>query len=168
MPSTYLQNPPTDPGKSSRPVDVNLRVNILNIDRIDTVNMMFALTMEVNVEWKDHRLKFKNLRAGLGQNQLTEEVCNERCSIFCNGLQFLQVSKWKLYKTARKRGIYAEIKKQNQEQALNKVPTNVQHFADLGVYKQLKKKTHLAKEAIFPHLPPGSAPDSPAEVRKVI
>jgi hypothetical protein len=24
------------------------------------------------------------------------------------------VSKWKLYKTARKRGIYAEIKKQNQ------------------------------------------------------
>ena len=29
---------------------------------------------------------------------------------------FTQVSKWKLYKTARKRGIYAEIKKQNQAQ----------------------------------------------------
>ena len=27
-----------------------------------------------------------------------------------------KVSKWKLYKTARKRGIYAEIKKQNQAQ----------------------------------------------------
>ena len=33
-----------------------------------------------------------------------------------NQIQYecLQVSKWKLYKTARKRGIYAEIKKQNQ------------------------------------------------------
>ena len=72
----------------------------------------------------------------------------------CNLYSLLQVSKWKLYKTARKRGIYAEIKKQNAAQALSKVPTNVQHFADLGVYKQLKKKTHLAKDALFPHLPP--------------
>ena len=31
---------------------------------------------------------------------------------------FVQVSKWKLYKTARKRGIYAEIKKQNQAQVI--------------------------------------------------
>ncbi len=42
------------------------------------------------------------------------------------------------------------------------MPTNVQHFADLGVYKQLKKKTHLAKDTIFPHLP-----SAEAEVRKV-
>lgn len=79
----------------------------------------------------------------------------------------MQVSKWKLYKTARKRGIYAEIKKQNQAQALTKVPTNVQHFADMGVYKQLKKKTHLAKDAIFPHLPGQPAPGSPEVARKV-
>ena len=39
------------------------------------------------------------------------------------------------------------------QQALTKVPTNVQHFADMGVYKQLKKKTHLTKEVLFPHLP---------------
>ena len=39
------------------------------------------------------------------------------------------------------------------QQALTKVPTNVQHFADLGVYKQLKKKTHLTKDGLFPHLP---------------
>ena len=78
------------------------------------------------------------------------------------------MSKWKLYKTARKRGIYAEIKKQNQAQALTKVPTNVQHFADMGVYKQLKKKTHLAKDAIFPHLPGQPVPDSPEVARKVI
>jgi len=39
------------------------------------------------------------------------------------------------------------------QQALTKVPTNVQHFADLGVYKHLKKKTHLTKDVLFPHLP---------------
>ncbi len=74
VPSTYLQNPPTDPKNPDQPVTVALRVNILNIDRIDTVNMMFALTMEVNFEWRDHRLKYKNLREGLGMNQLTEEA----------------------------------------------------------------------------------------------
>ena len=33
---------------------------------------------------------------------------------FRKAADFFQVSKWKLYKTARKRGIYAEIKKHNQ------------------------------------------------------
>ena len=88
MPATYLQNPPTVPyadqddddgsvSNSSKPVDVVLRLNILNIDKIDTVHMMFAVTMEANFEWRDHRLKYKNLREGLGQNHLTEEVRND-------------------------------------------------------------------------------------------
>jgi len=47
-----------------------LGVRILNIDRIDTVNMMFALTMEVDLSWRDARLSFKNLKEGLGQNKL--------------------------------------------------------------------------------------------------
>merc|ERR1712141_173925 len=38
--------------------------------------------------------------------------------------------------------------------------TNVQHFADLGVYKQLKKKTHLTKDGLFPHLPGHPEADS--------
>ena len=46
------------------------------------------------------------------------------------------------------------------QQALTKVPTNVQHFADLGVYKQLKKKTHLTKDGLFPHLPGHAEADS--------
>jgi len=82
------------------------------------------------------------------------EMIQTRQMGFRKAADFFSVSKWKLYKTARKRGIYAEIKKQNQaQQALTKVPTNVQHFADLGVYKQLKKKTHLTKDGLFPHLP---------------
>lgn len=80
VPTTYLHNPPTEPesvhGQISKPVTVSLNVNILNIDKIDTVHMMFALTMEVSLEWRDHRLQYKNLREGLGQNQLTQEVCD--------------------------------------------------------------------------------------------
>ena len=59
VPKTYLKNPPTTrevaQGQPHQPVIVQQRVNILNIDRIDTVNMMFALTMEVSFEWKDPR-----------------------------------------------------------------------------------------------------------------
>ena len=62
VPKTYLKNPPTTKevkGEGQhQPVIVQQRVNILNIDRIDTVNMMFALTMEVSFEWKDPRLMF--------------------------------------------------------------------------------------------------------------
>ena len=57
------------------------------------------------------------------------------------------------------------------------MPTNVQHFADMGVYKQLKKKTHLTKEVLFPHLPgvvttnggvpTNGHPDARDEARKV-
>lgn len=72
---------------------------------------------------------------------------------FRKAADFFQVSKWKLYKTARKRGIYAEIKKHNQAHALSKVPTNVQHFAELGVYKQIRKKLPPGDKELFPHLP---------------
>ena len=65
VPKTYLKNPPTTNdrgggGVQQQPVKVKQRVNILNMDRIDTVNMMFALTMEVSFEWKDHRYRVCN------------------------------------------------------------------------------------------------------------
>ncbi len=53
---------------------VKLSINILNIDRIDTVHMMFALTMEYSLEWRDHRLRYKNLKEGLVQNRLNKNV----------------------------------------------------------------------------------------------
>ena len=42
------------------------------------------------------------------------EMIQTRQMGFRKAADFFSVSKWKLYKTARKRGIYAEIKKQNQ------------------------------------------------------
>lgn len=53
------------------------------------------------------------------------------------------------------------------QQALTKVPTNVQHFADLGVYKHLKKKTHLTKDVLFPHLPGHPEGVDPRKVSKI-
>ena len=44
------------------------------------------------------------------------EMIQTRQMGFRKAADFFSVSKWKLYKTARKRGIYAEIKKQNQAQ----------------------------------------------------
>lgn len=38
------------------------------------MHMMFALTMEYSLEWRDHRLKYKNLKENLVQNQISTEV----------------------------------------------------------------------------------------------
>jgi hypothetical protein len=65
VPDTYLQNPPTDPANPDLPVTVSLSLNIMTIDKINTAQMMFALTMMVSYEWTDHRLKFNNLKKGL-------------------------------------------------------------------------------------------------------
>jgi len=95
-------------------------------------------------------------RSKLSEDEAFEhaiEMISSRQMGFRKAADFFQVSKWKLYKTARKRGIYAEIKKQNQAHAISKVPTNVQHFAELGVYKQMRKKLPNGEKDLFPHLP---------------
>merc|ERR1719195_117797 len=95
------------------------------------------------------------------------EMISSRQMGFRKAADFFQVSKWKLYKTARKRGIYAEIKKQNQAHALSKVPTNVAHFAELGVYKQMRKKLPGTEKDMFPHLPRQTYPlDEDAKLMK--
>jgi hypothetical protein len=43
-------------------------------------------------------------------------------------------------------------------QALSKVPNNVAHFAELGVYKQMRKKLPGTEKDMFPHLPRPSYP----------
>ena len=56
-------------------------------------------------------------RSKLSEDEAFEhaiEMISSRQMGFRKAADFFQVSKWKLYKTARKRGIYAEIKKQNQ------------------------------------------------------
>ena len=58
----------------------------MSIDKINTALMMFAVTMMVSYEWKDHRLKFNNLKKGK-----TSYVTSSHChltmikSIFSTG-----------------------------------------------------------------------------------
>jgi hypothetical protein len=109
-------------------------------------------------------------RSKLSEDEAFEhaiEMISSRQMGFRKAADFFQVSKWKLYKTARKRGIYAEIKKQNQAHALSKVPTNVAHFAELGVYKQMRKKLPGTEKDMFPHLPRQTYPlDEDAKLMK--
>merc|ERR1719402_814404 len=109
-------------------------------------------------------------RSKLSEDEAFEhaiEMIQSRQMGFRKAADFFQVSKWKLYKTARKRGIYAEIKKQNQAHALSKVPTNVAHFAELGVYKQMRKKLPGTEKEMFPHLPRQTYPlDEDAKLMK--
>ena len=56
-------------------------------------------------------------RSKLSEDEAFEhaiDMISSRQMGFRKAADFFQVSKWKLYKTARKRGIYAEIKKHNQ------------------------------------------------------
>ncbi len=69
-------------------------------------------------------LHFPFQRISVDRSKMSEEEAFEhaiemiqtRQMGFRKAADFFSVSKWKLYKTARKRGIYAEIKKQNQAQ----------------------------------------------------
>ena len=66
------------------------------------------------------------------------EMIQTRQMGFRKAADFFSVSKWKLYKTARKRGIYAEIKKQNQAQVLTKSKFMAQN--NTNVNKSLIRK----------------------------
>ena len=67
---------------------------------------------------------FEFQRISIDRSKMSEEEAFEhaiemiqtRQMGFRKAADFFSVSKWKLYKTARKRGIYKEIKRQNQEQ----------------------------------------------------
>jgi len=74
VPDTYLKNPPTDPNNPDTPVSVSLNITIMTIDKINTAQMMFALTMMVSLQWTDHRLKFNNLKQGLLSLKKIEKV----------------------------------------------------------------------------------------------
>ena len=72
-----------------------------------------ALTKQAGLEYQ--RISID--RSKLSEDEAFEhaiEMISSRQMGFRKAADFFQVSKWKLYKTARKRGIYAEIKKQNQ------------------------------------------------------
>ena len=43
------------------PLDIDTKIDIENIDSIDTVNMLFSLTIKLHLQWYDKVLMFSNL-----------------------------------------------------------------------------------------------------------
>ena len=58
------------------PLPVYLSVDISSFDQIDTVNMMIAVMMRINVTWRDRRVDFLNLRDDIYQNMIPEDEAN--------------------------------------------------------------------------------------------
>ena len=100
-------------------------------------------------------------RSKLSEDEAFEhaiDMISSRQMGFRKAADFFQVSKWKLYKTARKRGIYAEIKKQNQAHVrfvlyiflkilTHSVPDEYLHFQ--CVYKFMDTRNRFKNQSIF-------------------
>ena len=61
IPPSYNAANAPGPGKDGNSLEIRTKVNVESIDLIDTVNMMLALTMKINLQWTDGRLMFSNL-----------------------------------------------------------------------------------------------------------
>ena len=86
----------------------------LSLSKVTNINLVFILGVpKAGLEYQ--RISID--RSKLSEDEAFEhaiDMISSRQMGFRKAADFFQVSKWKLYKTARKRGIYAEIKKHNQ------------------------------------------------------
>ena len=63
VPSSYSKiKPPIS--DTSEILSIDTKVAIINIDKIDTVQMQMGLTIDISMKWFDNRLRFRNLVAG--------------------------------------------------------------------------------------------------------
>ena len=60
IPSSYNKANIPKPHIQNSSLEVNIKTNVINIDSIDTVNMIVTLTMELRIKWYDQRLTFSN------------------------------------------------------------------------------------------------------------
>ena len=60
IPSSYVKHHPPPPSCPCGSIYLDSRMEILHINRIDTINMIVTITAEINIKWKDRRLVFLN------------------------------------------------------------------------------------------------------------
>ena len=60
LPASYRKDSPPKPKIPHTPLEIHTHVTIINIDSIDTVNMMVGLTIKIRMKWYDERLTFWN------------------------------------------------------------------------------------------------------------
>ena len=71
----------------SDPLPIYLGVDILNFDKVDTVNFMFSVIMRLNITWKDRRVEYLNLRNDVYQNIIPREQMDDMWipgQLYCN------------------------------------------------------------------------------------
>ena len=54
--------PPLKPEDAEEPNDIHAMVEIVNIDFVDTVNMVVGLTIDIVLKWNDYKLDFENIK----------------------------------------------------------------------------------------------------------
>ena len=75
IPQTYnVASAPISPAERY-PLEIGIKINVENIDSIDTVNMILAVTMKIFLQWNDKLLMFSNLFSGT-DNLIPEEKMN--------------------------------------------------------------------------------------------
>lgn len=60
VPISYNKDNPPKAKDPNSPMEIHTQVTIMNIDIIDTVNMMVGITIEISMKWYDERLTFLN------------------------------------------------------------------------------------------------------------
>ena len=60
VPSSYRKIKPPN-SDTSEMLSIDTKVAIINIDKIDTVEMQMGLTIDVSMKWFDNRVRFRNL-----------------------------------------------------------------------------------------------------------
>ena len=60
IPSSYNKDNIPEPISDNSQLKMKILTNVVNIDSVDTVDMIITLTMEISIMWNDKRLKFTN------------------------------------------------------------------------------------------------------------
>ena len=64
IPLSYNQGNKPKSALENTPLEMNIKTQIVNIDSIDTVNMIVTLTLEIQIKWVDSRLNYINPEFG--------------------------------------------------------------------------------------------------------
>ena len=61
IPPSYKKDEPPQPMAKTTALNIITKLEIVNVDSIDTINMVVTLTVEIRMKWHDERLVFSTL-----------------------------------------------------------------------------------------------------------
>ena len=77
IPKSYDKiHSPVNYSEEEHPVNLKTQVIIINVDKVDALNMAIGITFEVQIKWKDSRLNYENIKPH-DKNLLSLEAANK-------------------------------------------------------------------------------------------